>query len=237
MKCSLAREALSARIDGEREPVSARSVDEHLCGCSDCRLWYTRAFDHSQRLDEMAQRCGLRAQLPSSVEPFGDDRRRAVPVPVVAWCRWSLALVGVLMLVITVFQMAVPGRRGDVAALHLVGESAAWSIAIGAAMIFAAVSPAAAAGLTGVLVAYAGVLTVYVVVDATRGAVSPAQELGHLPVVVGAVLAFLLWRGTRSPRPAPRGAGTLEPEQDSALQPAITGPAGLRKLPQGGSAA
>ncbi|HOW96081.1 MAG TPA: zf-HC2 domain-containing protein, partial [Mycolicibacterium fallax] len=43
MNCDVAREALSARIDGEREPVPAARVDEHLAGCADCTDWHIRA--------------------------------------------------------------------------------------------------------------------------------------------------------------------------------------------------
>ena len=39
MDCDTAREALSARIDGEREPIPAVRVDEHLAGCAPCRQW------------------------------------------------------------------------------------------------------------------------------------------------------------------------------------------------------
>jgi RNA polymerase sigma-70 factor (ECF subfamily) len=37
--CEVAREALSARIDGEREPVPSARLDEHLDQCADCRSW------------------------------------------------------------------------------------------------------------------------------------------------------------------------------------------------------
>ena len=33
MDCDVAREALSARIDGEREQIPAARVDEHLADC------------------------------------------------------------------------------------------------------------------------------------------------------------------------------------------------------------
>ncbi|MCB0946449.1 MAG: zf-HC2 domain-containing protein, partial [Mycobacterium sp.] len=39
MDCDTAREALSARIDGEREPIPGARVDEHLAGCPACRDW------------------------------------------------------------------------------------------------------------------------------------------------------------------------------------------------------
>ena len=40
MRCAVAREALSARIDGERETVPSARVDEHVAGCVDCTQWY-----------------------------------------------------------------------------------------------------------------------------------------------------------------------------------------------------
>ncbi|MGW5109283.1 zf-HC2 domain-containing protein [Nocardia sp. NPDC004123] len=43
MRCETIREALSARIDGEQEPIAAESADRHLDACADCRSWYLRA--------------------------------------------------------------------------------------------------------------------------------------------------------------------------------------------------
>ncbi|WP_228460860.1 zf-HC2 domain-containing protein [Gordonia crocea] len=40
MQCEVARESLSARVDGEREMVPAAQVDEHLAGCRECARWY-----------------------------------------------------------------------------------------------------------------------------------------------------------------------------------------------------
>lgn len=37
--CEAAREALSARLDGERQHVPAARVDAHLGSCPDCRVW------------------------------------------------------------------------------------------------------------------------------------------------------------------------------------------------------
>ncbi|EUA32805.1 zinc-finger family protein [Mycobacterium xenopi 3993] len=39
MRCEVAREALSARLDGERHAVPAQRVDAHLGSCPDCRAW------------------------------------------------------------------------------------------------------------------------------------------------------------------------------------------------------
>jgi predicted anti-sigma-YlaC factor YlaD len=41
--CELCREALSARLDGEAEPVAPAVVDEHLSNCPACRRWEAEA--------------------------------------------------------------------------------------------------------------------------------------------------------------------------------------------------
>jgi len=241
MNCRLAREALSARIDGEREPVSVRSVDKHLVCCSGCRLWYTRAVADAQVMQDLARASGLRRPpTAAAVEQTAENRTGRMARQVENWARLSLALVGVLYLVLTVTQMtAVADVRGDVTGIHLFGESTAWSIAIGAAMVIAGVLPAAAAGLVGVLVTYTCVLAVYVVTDAAKGIVTPLRELGHLPVLVGAILALLVWRQTRTPHPAPIGAGTLEPDRSAVTDPyaARVGSGHPHRSPRGGSAA
>ncbi|GAA1479852.1 hypothetical protein GCM10009624_02920 [Gordonia sinesedis] len=43
MRCEVAREALSARLDGEREAVPASRVDEHLATCPECAAWCAAA--------------------------------------------------------------------------------------------------------------------------------------------------------------------------------------------------
>ncbi|QNJ96536.1 zf-HC2 domain-containing protein (plasmid) [Mycolicibacterium fluoranthenivorans] len=242
MDCSLVREALSARIDGEREPVPPKWVDEHLETCAECQVWSRRAVDHAQRLRDLAHAGGLR-RLPSQIDsaPLGVSRSSRFVFPrLVIWARCSLALVGVVSLVLAVMQMmSRPSQRSDALGIHLFGESSAWSIAVGTAMILAGASPAAAAGLVGVLGTYSVVLTVYVVIDAANGVISPVRELGHIPVLVGAVLALLVWRGTRSPGPAPLGTGALEPARASAgsSQPMRSAPIRFRNSPRGGSAA
>jgi predicted anti-sigma-YlaC factor YlaD len=54
-----------------------------------------------------------------------------------------------------------------------------------------------------VLSVFAAVLTVYVAVDATMGAVTPLRMLTHLPVLLGAVLAVLVWRDASISGPEP----------------------------------
>ncbi|MFR9749937.1 zf-HC2 domain-containing protein [Nocardia sp. 004] len=50
MKCSVARESLSARLDGEAGAVPSSLLDEHLAQCSGCRWWYAAATDVTRRV-------------------------------------------------------------------------------------------------------------------------------------------------------------------------------------------
>ncbi|MFE2957230.1 zf-HC2 domain-containing protein [Nocardia tengchongensis] len=43
MRCETIREALSARIDGELEPIAPGALDRHMATCAECRSWYRRA--------------------------------------------------------------------------------------------------------------------------------------------------------------------------------------------------
>ena len=71
-------------------------------------------------------------------------------------------------------------------------------------MLAAAIRPVAAGGLTWVLATFVAVLFLYEISDTDAGREGIARPLTHLPVVVGAVLALLVWRRDRTgggPRP------------------------------------
>ncbi|MBI3690420.1 MAG: zf-HC2 domain-containing protein, partial [Mycolicibacterium aromaticivorans] len=151
MDCDVAREALSARIDGEREPVPAARVDEHLTTCDQCGAWYARAVEQTQQLRRLAGRSQVAAVAAPSPSP------RAVRPPASVWLRWTLATLGVLQVALAAAQ-ALGLNVGTSGAAHhammsghLLNESTAWSAALGVVMIVAAARPTAAAGLAGVL--------------------------------------------------------------------------------------
>jgi predicted anti-sigma-YlaC factor YlaD len=50
VECNVCREAISARADGEREPVPAEQVDRHLTACADCAAWSAAAIESTRRL-------------------------------------------------------------------------------------------------------------------------------------------------------------------------------------------
>jgi predicted anti-sigma-YlaC factor YlaD len=49
MECDMAREAISARIDGEDPGLPQDAVETHLAGCAACRDWQQRAHAVTRR--------------------------------------------------------------------------------------------------------------------------------------------------------------------------------------------
>ena len=196
MDCDTAREALSARIDGEREPIPAARVDEHLVACASCRDWQAAAVEQTQLLRRLAGRSQVAAVRSLPQQPA----RRLDSVSVSAsWRRWALGGVGVVQLLVAITQGLGFHLGVEHAAMggHVLNESTAWSAALGVVMVVAAIRPTVAGGLAWVLAAFAAVLAVYVGVDAAAGRVTVDRALTHVPVLVGAALAWLVWRTDR----------------------------------------
>jgi len=200
MDCDTAREALSARIDGEREPIPAARVDEHLAGCDSCTDWQVAAVEQTQLLRRLAGRSQLSAVRPAPERQ--PDRMRFASM---SWTRWALGAVGAVQLSLAIAQgmganLGVPHAAE---AGHALNESTAWSAALGLVMLAAAVRPVVAGGLAWVLGAFTAFLVVYEVSDTQAGHITIDRPLTHLPVVAGAVLALLVWRGDHLARPRP----------------------------------
>jgi len=195
MDCDTAREALSARIDGEREPIPAARVDEHLTGCEPCREWQAAAVEQTQVMRRLAGRSQVAA-----VRSTSEDGSRRLRRPSVSWQRWALGAVGVLQVTLAVAQglganLGVPHPE---TAGHVLNESTAWSAALGVAMLVSAIRPVMAGGLTWVLASFIAVLALYEILDTDAGRVSIERPLTHLPIVAGALLALLVWRRDHS---------------------------------------
>jgi predicted anti-sigma-YlaC factor YlaD len=89
--CEVAREALSARLDGEREPVPSGRVDEHLEGCAACRAWFDQVADLARDLHQLVQS----RRVISPVGPIGVERALPLRRSLVTWQRWALLCVGI----------------------------------------------------------------------------------------------------------------------------------------------
>jgi predicted anti-sigma-YlaC factor YlaD len=211
MDCEVAREALSARIDGEREPVPSARVDEHLDQCAGCRAWFDQVATQAGGLHRLILPRPVAAPVTPYLFAQLPSRRSRM-----TWQRWTLLGVGIAQIAVAIVQ----GLGLDVGLAHahamswgnhLLNESTAWSISLGVVMVGAALRPAAALGLAGVLTAFVGVLSAYVVMDAISGAVTSTRVLTHLPVLIGAVLAIVVWRTSSSSPPTPDAAAT-EPD-------------------------
>lgn len=185
MDCDTARQALSARIDGEREPIPAVRVDEHLAGCDPCRQWQAAAVGQTQMLRRLAGRSQLSAVRPST---------QLAPHPSwQSWPRWALGGVGLVQGALAIAQ-GLSAHPGAAHGGHALNESTAWAAALGLAMLVTALQPAAALGLAWVLGSFTAALLCYEISDALAGQVGVHGSLAHLPVLAGAVLALLVWR-------------------------------------------
>ncbi|GFG76092.1 DUF2275 domain-containing protein [Mycobacterium botniense] len=197
MDCDVAREALSARLDGEREPVPPARVDEHLASCPHCRAWFADVRDQSLVLRRMTGRPKLAPAVPDTSLPRRAER--AMTWRLRYWARAALAFAGLVHIMLAIAQSAgvdfgmVAGRHGTMTGAHLLNESTAWSFAVGAGMLVAAAWPRAAPGLSCVLAVFAVVLVGYVISDDLSGQVTTVRVLSHLPVWAATVLAFLVW--------------------------------------------
>lgn len=218
VNCDVAREALSARIDGEREPVPSARVDEHIRFCRRCSAWDASAREQAVTLRRLA---GAEHVRPDTTDR-ATDRATAVG-RLVNWCRQhglraALALAGLIQLGIAVVQAAgmdfglVAAHHGAATGAHLLNESTAWCAALGIATLTAAVHPSVAAGLASVLVSYVGLLSGYVVADAVAGQVTAVRIASHAPIVAAAVLAVLVWRTHRRQDPPPQEHRTADGE-------------------------
>ena len=222
--CDVAREALSARIDGEREPVPSMRVDEHLRSCTACAAWYGRAREQAmelRRLSGVGLISSTRAVGTESSGVFSRLTRRAR----CSAMSCALVIVGLIQIAFAIVQAAgtsfgmVAAHHGSSSGAHLLNESTAWSAALGIGTVALALRRSIAIGLACVLVTYCGLLGYYVIADALAGQVTTARILSHLPVLVAAVLSVLVWRRDRPRDPSP----VARRERDAAEPGAVDG--------------
>lgn len=221
MRCDVAREALSARLDGERPQVLAQQVDAHLESCRGCRTWLIGAAVQSRRLSSIEPGEGpdLVDKIMASLDQQSPGYHRSLRWLRSRYRRWGLIGVGVFQVAIAAaqisgidFGMVSSRMHGAMSGEHLMHESTAWLLALGLAMIAAGVWPATAIGVAAITGVYSVALLSYVVVDAFAGEVTATRIASHMPLLLGLVFALLVAREhVRTRRPHTSGKDADHP--------------------------
>jgi RNA polymerase sigma-70 factor (ECF subfamily) len=231
MRCDVAREALSARLDGERPQVLAQQVDAHLESCRSCRAWLIGAAVQTRRIAsiEPGETPDLVDKILASVGEESTAYHRWMRWLRSHYQRWGLIGVGAFQVAIaaaqisgTDFGMLSAHMHGAMSGEHLMHESTAWLLALGLAMIAAGIWPVTAIGVAAITGVYSVALLSYVVVDAFNGEVTAARIASHVPVLLGLVFALLVAReraGSHRPRRRDADADADRPAPPTASHP------------------
>ena len=234
--CLTCREALSARLDGETEPVPAAETDQHLASCVECRAWQERVARMSRmlRVREAPPVPDLSAAILDMAVPPHPTRGW--------WARIALIVVAVAQLGLALTQVLGVGSPGhdDTHAVtpgaeHLFNESTAWNLAIGVALLWAAFRSRVTSGLIPVLSGVVLLLGAYSVLDLAAGTVPVARVVEHALLVVALSLLVILNRRYHDPTPD-RGTTAdtndeLQTRDDPATDPAAQTPDGKNRPP------
>ncbi len=220
--CLTCREALSARIDGETEPVPADRTDEHLRTCAACQVWQVRVSEQAR---------SLRVRAAVEVPDLSRVILENAVVPASArgsWARVALAGVSVAQLALGLAQLLGGGTTaahavhdGPSVASHLFNESTAWNVALGIGLFWAAFRPRATSGLIPVTAGFVVLVFAYSTHDLITDSVPVSRVVGHGLLVAGLCLMIVVNRVCGEPTPeGADGAGTESRRATSSDEPA-----------------
>ncbi|WP_405179252.1 zf-HC2 domain-containing protein [Nocardia sp. NBC_01377] len=200
MECSVAREALSARLDGEAQAVPSARVDEHLTTCAGCRSWY----DAAEQVTRQA-RLAPAPPVPDLTEQIlaaAPAPRPARPIRLV-W-RVLLGIAAAAQIAVALaqafgvdFGMTTMDGHPAPMATHLLNESTAWAVALGTGFLFAAARPATAEAMLAVAAAYLVVLGGYVTVDWVEDRLTAARLASHSVALIAVLVLVPVARSRR----------------------------------------
>jgi predicted anti-sigma-YlaC factor YlaD len=205
MECDRAREAISARIDGEDSGVPDIALAAHLSGCADCRAWEQRAHvvTRRARLGGVFLDHDLTARVLAAAPPAASRRLPSVTQ------RVALAAVAALQLAITV-PLLILGHDHD-AGVHAAHELGSFDLALAIAFCAGAVRPALSAGLAWPCGIAAGGLVGTAIIDMIGGQTFGLDEAQHMIALAGALL--LIWQARTVATPAAGPASAAVPRQ------------------------
>jgi predicted anti-sigma-YlaC factor YlaD len=201
MECDLAREAISARIDGEDAGLPDDVLDAHLASCAACQDWQQRAHGVTRRarLGGSFLDHDLSPQVLAAFPPAAAGLRRLLVQ------RAGLAALAVAQLAITV-PLLIVGHDHDAGA-HAAHELGSFDLALAIAFAIGAIRPALSSGLAWPCGIAAAGLAGTAIADLIGGQTIGADEAQHLIAVFGATLLFWQARTYRSGTAEPTVAG------------------------------
>lgn len=202
MDCSVAREALSARLDGEDGPVGSADVDRHVAGCSGCRSWQDdlATLHRMVRVRAADAVPDLSAAIVDAHLPAARRQRQRARVAVagplaepISPVRWGLFVVALTQLVLAAPPLLLGEDAG--ATVHVARELGSFDVALAIGLLVAAWQPARAWGLFPVAAALGLVMLGTAVLDLVDGSASLGGEVHHLLDLAGVALLWLVARG------------------------------------------
>ncbi|MGD9793650.1 MAG: zf-HC2 domain-containing protein [Acidimicrobiia bacterium] len=190
MECDVARDVLSAQLDGEATADDAEAAATHLQLCPVCRVWWSEITAANRLL-----RVRVAETIPD-LAPAVLARAHPVTAGHRQWVRVSLALVAASELMI-----AAPGLLlGEGAAsVHDARHLGSFGVAVAIGLLYVAVRPARAFGILPLVVSLAVTMVVSALFDLGRGRTTSIAEAHHVLELAGLVLVWML-----AGRPAPR---------------------------------
>ena len=217
MECDLAREAISARIDGEDPGLPDDVLDVHLAGCAACQSWQQRAYGVTRRtrLGGSFLDHDLSPQVLAAFPPAARGLRRLLVQ------RAGLAALAVAQLAITV-PLLIFGHDHDAGA-HAAHELGSFDLALAIAFAVGAIRPALSAGLAWPCGIAAAGLAGTAIADLIGGQAIGADEAQHLIAVFAAALLFWQARTYRSGTAGAAVAGdrAMAVSRDAAAETAV----------------
>jgi predicted anti-sigma-YlaC factor YlaD len=188
--CEQVRETLSAQLDGEVGPIPMEVAEAHLGECAECRAWQADVV-RLQRRARVSAAPVLSDETERFVAAVNDRRQRD------ARHRRRLLPIQLGLVAIAVTQLVVAGPslllgRDAAAPEHVAHELGAFTVALAAGWVLAALRPRLANGMVPIVGIVAGLLVITAWIDAVLGHTDIVREWPHLLEVAGFVLLLRL---------------------------------------------
>lgn len=192
MRCSIIREALSARLDGEDPGISPAELDAHLAGCTDCRAFAEAAGALAGAVDRAPQ-------VPVALDPAVLAAITAPPdeTALLTTRAWRIVLAVVAVAQVIVAWPGVLLHDGH-ASVHLAHELTAWDMGLAVGFLVAALLPARAWGMLPLAAVLVACMVGASAADVLAGNALLGRELVHALELAGLSALWVLSR--RLPR-------------------------------------